>query len=194
MPEAFESLSHLTELLPSPNLESHLRRRWRTPLRYPALAAAVLLLAAVGGALAAGHGLPAASSVAASRPVPVVAAQVVGKTPVLQAAATAQAARPGEPAVITFPVAPATALTQTPPPASYQAAAVSGSAIVIQIQLQPGQSVTAAYLVLSNGTELAGTLQSKGPDQVSASFPQTSGHWQAVFVINGQAWMLKIPS
>ena len=194
MPEAFESLSHLTELPPSPNLGSHLRRRWRTPLRYPVLAAAVLLLAAVGGVLAAGHGLPAASSVATSRPVPVVAAQVVGKTPLLQAAATAQAARPGEPAVITFPVAQATALTQTPPPASYQAAAVSGSAIVIQIQLQPGQSVTAAYLVLSNGTELAGNLHSTGSDQVSASFPQTSGHWQAVFVINGQAWMLKIPS
>lgn len=192
--EAFESLLHLTELPASPNLDGRLRRRWQTPLRYPALAAAALLLAAVGGALAIGHGSAGSSAVAASRPVPVVAAQVVGKTPVLQANSTAPLARPGEPAVITFPAAPATALTLTQPTASNQAAAVSGSAIVVQIQLQSGQSVTAAYLVLPNGTELAGNLHVDGADRVSASFPWTSGHWQAVFVINGQAWMLKIPS
>ena len=166
MPEAFESLVHLTELPASPQLEQRLRQRWQTPLRYPALAAAVLL----------------------------VAAQVVGKTPMMKAAATAPAARPGEPDVITFPTNPTTALTLNSQPSASQAAAFSGSSIVIQIQLEAGQSVTAAYLVLPGGTEVAGSLTTAGAGRVSASFPQTSGHWQAVFVINGQAWLLKIPS
>jgi hypothetical protein len=194
MPEAFESLVHLTELPASPQLEQRLRQRWQTPLRYPALAAAVLLVAAVGGALAVGRGPSAASSVATAHPVPVVAAQVVGKTPMMKAAATAPAARPGEPDVITFPTNPTTALTLNSQPSASQAAAFSGSSIVIQIQLEAGQSVTAAYLVLPGGTEVAGSLTTAGAGRVSASFPQTSGHWQAVFVINGQAWLLKIPS
>lgn len=196
MPEGFESLPHLTELAPSPALAARLRLRWRTPVRYPALAAAaVLLLALVAGvAVAATHGAGSTTGLATNQPVPVTTARVVGKTQLLKASATAKLAAPGQPAVITFSSATLAGAYSPTEPLTAQSAPASGSQVVLEVHLRPGQSVTAAYLVLSNGSELAGTLQMLNSTEVMATFPATAGKWQAVLVINGQAWLLKIPS
>ncbi len=188
---------HLTELAPSPALADRLHQRWRTPVRYPVLAAAAVLLLALaaGVALAAGEPSATASAVAVRPPVPITAAQVVGKSQLLMASATAKLTAPGQPAVITFSAAsPAGVFSPAQPLATQSAPASSGSEIVLEVQLRPGQSVTAAYLVLGSGSEVAGTVEAVSATKVRATFPATAGKWQAVLVINGQAWLLKIPS
>lgn len=146
-------------------------------------------------AIAAGHSAGTAAQVAVRPPVPITAAQVVGQSQLLTASATAKLAAPGQPAVITFSAAsPAGAFSPSQPLAAQSAPAVSGSEIVLDVQLRPGQSVTAAYLVLGSGSEVAGTVEAVSATKVRATFPATAGKWQAVLVINGQAWLLKIPS